>query len=121
MTINILEEVYMYTRKFKLICEAEPKMKRFRIVTTQGKTFEQLAKAYNVKSPGFISASDDFFDDTRWEITTVWETKDHYEKASQHPLRKMFWNRFELECFRHDIKLFIIDGDTGETFEPLAF
>jgi hypothetical protein len=111
----------MYTRQFKLICEGEPKMKRFRIVTTQGKTFQQLAKSYNVSSPGFISATDDVFDDTRWEITTTWESKECYDNASKHPLRKMFWNRFELECLRHDIKLVIIDGETGESFEPLAF
>jgi len=109
----------MYTRQYKLICDSEPKMKRFRIVTTQGKTFEQLAKTYNVIPSGFISATDDFFDDTRWEITTVWETKEHFDKASNHPLRKIFWNKFQLECIRHDIRFIVIDGVTGEMFELL--
>lgn len=110
----------MFVRKYKLICEGEPKMKRFRIVTTQGKTFEQLAKSYNVQPTGFLGANDDVFDDVNWEITTTWQSKQDWETASKHPLRKMFWSRFEIECFRHDIKLIIIDGDTGETYEPLS-
>lgn len=111
----------MYIRNYKLLCEGEPKMKRFRIVTTQGKSFEQLMKTYNSIPMGFISAEDIVFDDAKWEITTCWESKIHFENAQKHPLRKMFWTRFELECLRHDIKLIVQDGDTGEIFEPLDF
>lgn len=111
----------MFVRKYKLTCEGEPKMKRFRIVTTQGKSFEQLAKSYNVQPKGFLSAVDDAFDDTKWEITTTWESKQDWETATKHPLRKMFWNRFEVECFRHDIRLEAIDSDTGETQVLVSF
>jgi len=36
-------------------------------------------------------------------------------------MAKIFWNRFEMEAFKHELKLVVIDGDTGETYEPLAF
>jgi hypothetical protein len=109
----------MYERKYKLVCEAEPKMERFRIVTTQGLPFAQLMKNYSVKMPGFISATDVHYDNERWEITTVWESKKDFDEAQKHPMRKMFWNRFEMEAFKHEINLQIIDGDTGEVYEPL--
>jgi hypothetical protein len=111
----------MYTRQYKLICEADPKMERFRIVNTQGLTFEQFMKRNGLKPPvGLVSATDDHFDNERWEITTTWESKAAFEEAAKHPMRKWFWNRFEMEAFKHDIKLQIIDGDTGEVYEPLA-
>lgn len=110
----------MYTRSYKLICEGGPKMDRFRIVTTQGMTFAQLMKTYNANLKGFVSATDTHCDNERWEITTVWESKQHFEDSAKHPMRKIFWNRFEFEAFKHDIKLQVIDGDTGEVFEPLA-
>jgi hypothetical protein len=110
----------MYKRYYKLKCLDGPKMKRFRIVTTQGLPFEQLMKNYSVKMPGFISAIDDHFDDEKWEITTTWETKSHFDEAQKHPMRKMFWNRFEIEALRHDIQMIVIDGDTGESYEPLS-
>ena len=53
----------MYKRFYELKCMEEPKMKRFRIVTTQGLPFEQLMKNYSVRMPGFISAVDTYFDD----------------------------------------------------------
>jgi hypothetical protein len=81
----------MYERKYKLVCEAEPKMERFRIVTTQGLPFAQLMKNYSVKMPGFISATDVHYDNERWEITTVWESKKDFDEAQKHPMRKMFW------------------------------
>lgn len=111
----------MYIRKYKLICEGEPKMNRFRIVVTAGMTFAQLMKNYNAKLKGFIEAKDDYFDNDRWEITTVWENKSDFDEAQSHPMRKMFWNRFEMEAFKHEIKLQVIDGDTGEVTEPLSF
>jgi hypothetical protein len=110
----------MYTRYYKLSCEAEPKMKRFRIVTTQGLPFAQLMRNYSVTIPGFISAVDDHFDDERWEITTTWESKDKFDQAQKHPMRRMFWTRFEVEALRHDIKMVVIDGDSGESYEPLS-
>jgi heme-degrading monooxygenase HmoA len=110
----------MYKRYYKLTCLDEPKMKRFRIVTTQGLPFEQLMKNYSVRMPGFISATDTHFDDERWEIETIWESKKHFDDAQKHPMRKMFWTRFEVEVLRHDIQFIIIDGDTGESFEPLS-
>jgi len=110
----------MYTRQYKLICEGEANMNRFKIVTTQNLSFTQLMKNYSVSVPGFISAVDDHFDNERWEITTQWENKAAWEKAQQHPLRKMFWNRFEMEALKHDLKLVVIDGDTGVSFEPLS-
>jgi hypothetical protein len=110
----------MYTRRYKLICEGPENMQRFRIVSTQGRPFAQLMKNYNVTIPGFVSAVDDHFDNTSWEITTTWESKKHFEDSAKHPMRKMFWNRFEVEALRHDIKLQIIDGDSGEVFEPLS-
>jgi hypothetical protein len=114
-------DIFMYVRQYKLICEGPANMERFRIIGTQGLTFEQLMKRNNVKPPtGFISATDDHFDNTRWEITTKWETKADFEEGIKHPMRKWFWNRFEMEAFKHDIKLQIIDGDTGEVYEPLA-
>ena len=70
--------------------------------------------------PGFISATDTHFDDERWEIETIWESKKHFDDAQKHPMRKMFWTRFEVEVLRHDIQFIIIDGDTGESFEPLS-
>jgi hypothetical protein len=109
----------MYERKYKLVCEADAKMERFRIVTTQGLPFSQLMKNYSVTIPGFISAVDDHFDNMSWEITTTWESKKHFEDSSKHPMRKMFWNRFEMEAFKHEINLQVIDGDTGEVYEPL--
>jgi hypothetical protein len=111
----------MYTRKYKLVCEGEPKMNRFRIVTTQGLSFEQLMKTYNTQIPkGFITATDDYFDNTRWEITSVWENKSDFVEAQKHPYRKMFWTRFEHEAFVHEIDLQVIDGETGEVSKPLA-
>jgi hypothetical protein len=96
-------------------------MERFRIVGTQGYTFEQLMKKNNVKPPkGFISATDDYFDNSRWEITTVWENKESFEESLKTPMRKWFWSRFEFEAFKHDIKLQVIDGDTGAVTEPLS-
>ena len=111
----------MYTRKYQLICEGNPVMERFRIIGTQGLTFQQLMKKYNVKQPGFIEATDDFFDNTRWDITTTWEDKQAWENAQKHPYAKMFWNRFTTEAFKHEINLIVTDGDTGEKFEPLAW
>ena len=110
----------MYTRYYKLKCLEEPKMKRFRIVTTQGLPFEQLMKNYSVRMPGFVSAEDTFFDDERWDITTTWVSKEKFDESQKHPMRKMFWSRFEVEILRHDIKFIIIDGDTNEEFEPLS-
>ena len=111
----------MYTRNYKLICEGPANMNRFKIVTTQGHTFENLMKKNYVKPPaGFIKATDDFYDETRWEITTYWEDKAAFEEALKHPMRRMFWNRFEMEAFKHDLKLVITDGDTGESYEPLS-
>lgn len=109
----------MYTRVYKLKCMDGPKMNRFRIVTTQGKTFEQLMKTYSVKIPGFVSAVDDHLDDERWEITTTWESKEKYLEAQKHPFRKMFWNRFEVEALKHDIYLTVTDNE-GELWEPFA-
>jgi hypothetical protein len=111
----------MYVRQYKLTCEGEPKMNRFRIVATMGMTFEQLMKNYSTKIKGFVGATDDFYDNQQWEITTTWQTKSDFEEAQKHPMRKMFWNRFEMEAFKHEIKLQVIDGDTGEVFEPLSF
>ena len=111
----------MYIRRYKLKCREEPKMDRFRIVTTQGKTFAQLMKSYSVKLSGFIDATDDHLDNDRWEITTKWESKTHFDDAQKHPMRRMFWNRFEVEALRHDISLLIIDGDTGEVTNPFDF
>lgn len=111
----------MYKRMYKLICEGEPKMNRFRIVTTSGLSFEKLMKTYNQKMPkGFVSATDDYYDNERWEITTLWESKEDFEEAAKHPLRKMFWSKFEFEAFKHEINLQVIDGDTGEVHEPLS-
>lgn len=110
----------MYKRQYKLICEGEPKMNRFKIVVTQGYSFEQLMKNYSTKLKGFVTATDDYYDNERWEITTIWESKADFDEAQKHPMRKMFWNRFEMEAFKHEIKLQVIDGDTGEVFEPLS-
>ena len=109
----------MYTRHYLLECKNGPKMNRFKIIATQGKTFEQLMKSYNVKIPGFVSASDDFSDNDKWEITTNWETKDHYLEAMKNPYRKMFWNRFEMEAMKHDINMVMTASD-GEVWEPFA-
>ena len=51
----------MYTRQYKLICEGPENMERFRIVTTQGLSFQQLMKKNNVNPSGFISATDNVF------------------------------------------------------------
>ena len=110
----------MYTRQYKLICEGPENMERFRIVTTQGLSFQQLMKNNNVNPSGFISATDNVFTNQNWEITTTWESKNHFEESLKNPKKKWFWNRFETEAFRHDIKLLIIDGDTGEITEPLS-
>ena len=111
----------MYKRYYKLICEGPANMDRFNIVTTQGHTFANLMKKNNVTPPpGFIEAIDDYYDKTRWDITTVWESKQAFDEASKHPLRRMFWTRFEMEAFKHDLKLVITDGDTGESYEPLS-
>jgi len=111
----------MYKRHYKLVCEGPANMDRFKIVTTQGHTFAHLMKKNNIKPPaGFIEAVDDYYDNTRWEITTIWENKESFEAAQKHPLRKMFWNRFEFEAFKHDLKLVVTDGDTGESYEPLS-
>ena len=108
----------MYIRSYKLVCQGQPKMDRFRIVTTQGLKFNQLMKNYNVKFQGFVEARDDHYDNERWEITTVWESKSDWEKAMQHPMRKMFWSRFEMEALKHEIDLTITDS-LGETIKPL--
>jgi hypothetical protein len=110
----------MYTRQYKLKCLDKPKMNRFRIVTTQGLPFEQLMKNYSVRIPGFVSALDEYFDDERWDIATSWTSKKDFDEAQKHPMRKMFWNRFEVEALRHDIQILIIDGDTGEVYAPLS-
>lgn len=109
----------MYKRQYKLSCMGEPKMKRFRIVTTQGLPFEQLMKNYSVKMPGFISATDITFDDDNWEIETIWESKEKFDEAQKHPMRKMFWNRFEVEALKHDIKL-VMNSSDGEVWEPFS-
>ena len=112
----------MYIRQYKLMCEGPQNMERFRIVTTQGLSFEQLMKKNIVKPPaGFISATDDIFTNQNWEITTTWESKNHFEESLKNPMKKWFWNRFETEAFKHEIKLLVIDGDTGEITEPLSF
>jgi hypothetical protein len=111
----------MYKRHYNLLCEGEAKMNRFRIVTTQGLSFSALMKRNNAKIAGFIEAQDNHYDNEKWEITTVWEDKASWEKAQLHPMAKIFWNRFEMEAFKHELKLVVIDGDTGETYEPLAF
>ena len=111
----------MYTRTYQLSCEGPANMERFRIVTTQGYTFESLMTKNNLKPPsGFIKATDDHFDATSWIITSHWIDKESFEAALQHPMRKLFWNRFEMEAFKHDLKLVVIDGDTGESYEPLS-
>lgn len=109
----------MYTRVYKLKCTEEPKMNRFRIVTTQGLPFAQLMKNYSVRLPGFVSATDDHLDNERWEITTVWESKEKFDEAQKHPYRKMFWNRFEMEAFKHAISLTITDSE-GLLYEPFS-
>jgi hypothetical protein len=109
----------MYKRFYELKCMEEPKMKRFRIVTTQGLPFEQLMKNYSVRMPGFISAVDTYFDDEKWSIETSWESKEKFDEAQKHPMRKMFWNRFEVEAFKHDIYLIMKDSD-GVVWEPFA-
>jgi hypothetical protein len=110
----------MYIRQYKLICEGPENMERFRIVTTQGLSFQQLMKKNNVNPRGFISATDDVFTNQNWEITTTWESKNHFEESLKNPIKKWFWSRFEFEAFKHDIKLLVIDGDTGEVTEPLS-
>lgn len=107
----------MYIRSYKLICMGNPKMKRFRIVTTQGLPFEQLMKNYSVRMPGFIRAVDTFFDDQRWEIETEWESKEKFNESQKHPMRKMFWSRFEVEALKHDINLTMMAND-GEIWNP---
>ena len=105
----------MYIRQYKLICEGPENMERFRIIGTQGLSFEQLMKKNNVKPPaGFISATDDVFTNNKWE------SKKHFEESLKNPMKKWFWNRFEFEAFKHEIKLLVIDGDTGEITEPLS-
>jgi heme-degrading monooxygenase HmoA len=111
----------MYVRQYKLKCRDKHNMDRFRIVTTQGKTFAQLMKNYSVRLPGFIEAVDDHVDNESWEITTKWESKVHFEESQKHPYRKMFWNKFEVEALKHDISLLIIDGDTGQVTNPFDF
>ena len=111
----------MYTRQYKLICEGPENMERFRIVTTQGLSFQQLMKKNNVNPSGFISATDNVFTNQNWEITTTGESKKHFEESLNNPMKKWFWNRFETEAFKHEIKLLVIDGDTGEITEPLSF
>jgi hypothetical protein len=72
----------MYIRQYKLICEGPENMERFRIVTTQGLSFQQLMKRNNLKPPaGFINATDDVFTNQNWEITTTWESKNHFEES----------------------------------------
>lgn len=110
----------MYTRYYKLKCLKEPKMNRFRIVTTQGKPFTELMKNYSVNMPGFISADDIHFDNERWEIKTVWESKQKFDEAQKHPMRKIFWARFQAEVTKHDIEFIVVDGATGEEVEPLV-
>ena len=110
----------MYVRKYHLSCQGQSNMNRFRIVATQGLPFTQLMKNYSVKIPGFVNAEDELFDDSTWHITTTWESKKDFDEAQKHPMRKMFWNRFEMEAFKHDLKLVVIDGDTGESYEPLS-
>ena len=110
----------MYKRHYHLTCEGKPNMERFRIVGTQGLTFKQLMKKYNVNQPGFVEAFDDFFDNTRWEITSIWENKESWEQAQKNAFTKMFWNRFEMQAFKHELKRVVIDGDSGESYEPFA-
>lgn len=107
----------MYKRFYKLTCMNGPKMKRFRVVTTQGLTFEQLMKNYSIRMPGFISALDTHFDALSWEIETTWESKEHFEDAQKHPMRKMFWSRFEVEALKHDIDL-VMTSSEGEVWKP---
>jgi len=109
----------MYIRYYQLKCMSEPKMKRFRIVTTQGLPFEQLMKNYSVKMPGFIRAVDTQFDDESWEIQTEWESKEKFDEAQKHPMRKMFWSRFEVEALRHDINL-VMTSNEGEVWKPFS-
>jgi len=111
----------MYIRKYRLVCTEGPKMKRFKVVTTQNLSFSQMMRRYNIPTSGLINVVDDHFDDELWEITSEWESKEAFEKSQQHPYRKMFWTRFELECHRHGIRFFITDGDTGEETEPFSF
>ena len=47
-------------------------------------------------------------------------TQNHFEESLKNPIKKWFWSRFEFEAFKHDIKLLVIDGDTGEVTEPLS-
>lgn len=108
----------MYIRFYKLKCRNEPKMNRFRIVTTQGKSFEELMKTYSVNMPGFVSAEDTCFDNEKWEIKTIWKSKQNFEDAQKHPMRKIFWSRFQSEIVKHDIEFIIIDGGTGEKVLP---
>ena len=109
----------MYQRFYKLKCENQPIMKRFKIIATQGLSFEALMKRNSVKVDGFLGATDDYFDDERWEISTAWENKESWEKAQLHPMAKLFWKRFEMEAFKHELDLTVIDGDTGDIFRPL--
>ena len=53
----------MYVRQYKLKCENKPIMGRFKIVATQGLSFQGLMKRNNVKVEGFLEAIDDYFDD----------------------------------------------------------
>lgn len=109
----------MYKRTYNLKCMGEPKMNRFRIVTTQGLTFEQLMKTYSVNMPGFVKATDSYFDNERWDIETEWESKEKFDEAQKHPMRKMFWSRFEVEALKHDINMIMTSSD-GEVWEPFA-
>jgi hypothetical protein len=63
-------------------------MERFRIVTTQGLSFQQLMKKNNVNPSGFISATDNVFTNQNWEITTTWESKKHFEESLNNPMKK---------------------------------
>jgi hypothetical protein len=37
----------------------------------------------------------------------------------KNPYRKMFWNRFEMEAFKHDINM-VMKASDGEVWEPFA-
>lgn len=109
----------MYKRKYILECQGEPKMVRFKVITTQNKSFQQLMRENNVRAEGFLDAQDDYFDNTRWEITTVWENKEKFIKAQSHPYAKIFWNRFVREAKIHQLDFTAIEVDTGIETKPL--
>jgi hypothetical protein len=94
-------------------------MNRFKILATQNKTFQQLMKENNFKAEGFVDAVDDYFDNTKWEITTTWEDKDKFLAAQQHPYARIFWNRFVREAKIHELDFTAVEVDTGIETKPL--